>query len=40
MIVPKGERECEQGSKWDMLKKKELIKSCRRWENKCHEAND
>jgi hypothetical protein len=40
MIVPKGEQKCEQGSRWDMLQRKKLIKSCRRWESKCHEAND
>jgi hypothetical protein len=40
MIVPKGERKCEQGSRWDMLQRNELIKSYRRWESRCHATND
>jgi hypothetical protein len=40
MIVPKGERKCEQGSRWDMLQRRELIKSCKGWESRCHAIND
>ncbi len=40
MIVPKGESKCEQGSRWDMLQRNELIKSYRRWESRCHATND
>jgi len=38
MIVPKGERKCEH--RWDMLKKSELIKYYKEWENRCHAMND
>jgi hypothetical protein len=36
MIVPKGEWQCEQGSRWDKLQRSELIESYRKWESRCH----
>ncbi len=38
--MPKGERKCEQGSRWDMLHKSELIEFRRKWESRCHETNN
>jgi len=40
MTVPKGERKCEQCSRWDMLQRSELIEYYKEWENRCHTMND
>ncbi len=40
MIMPKGERKCEQCSKWDMFQRSELIEYNKEWENRCHATND
>jgi hypothetical protein len=40
MTMTKGERKCEQGSRWDMLHKSEPIEFHREWESRCHATNN
>ncbi len=38
--MPKGKWKCEQGCRWDMLHKSELIEFCKEWKSRCHATND
>ncbi len=38
--MPKGERKCEQGSRWDMLHKSEPIEFHGERESRCHATNN
>ncbi len=38
--MPKGERKCEQGRRWDMFHKSEPIEFHREWESRCHATNN